>query len=88
VAEGPVYKGEHQAHLRLWRGWLTAGRNSRTVGIFSTFGPASGSIEGLIYITLPIRGQLAGLSGVLLQSLLLSAVTYYWMRHTDSRWLD
>jgi hypothetical protein len=58
------------------------------VGILSTFGPAPGSIEGLIYTTLPVRGQLTGLTEVLLQSLLLSIVTYYWVRHPDSRWLN
>jgi hypothetical protein len=42
----------------------------------------------LIYTTLPVRGQLTGLTEVLLQSLLLSIVTYYWVRHPDSRWLN
>jgi hypothetical protein len=76
---------------RLFRrgdGWLVAWIMLVVVGIFSTFGPAPGSIEGLIYTTLPIRGQLAGLSEVILQSLLLSIVTYYWVRHPESRWLN
>jgi hypothetical protein len=69
-------------------GWLVAWVMLVVVGIFSTFGPAPGSIEGLIYTTLPIQGQIAGLSEVIVQSLLLSLVTYYWVRHPESRWLN
>lgn len=76
---------------RLFRredGWLVAWIMLVVVGIFSTFGPTPGSIEGLIYTTLPVRGQLAGLSEVLVQSFLLSVITYTWVRHADSRWLN
>lgn len=69
-------------------GWLVMWIMLVFVGIFSTFGPAPGSIEGLIYTTLPIRGQLAGLSEVLLQSLLLSVVTFVWVRAPERRWLS
>jgi hypothetical protein len=58
------------------------------VGIFSTFGPTPGSVEGMIYTTLPIKGQLFGLIEVLLQSLLLSIVVTYWVDRPDSRWLN
>ena len=58
------------------------------VGIFSTFGPAPGSIEGFIYTTVPLKGQLAGLSEVLLQSLLLSVVTYRWVTARNKRLLS
>lgn len=58
------------------------------VGIFSTFGPAPGSVEGLIYTTLPLTGQLAGLSEVVVQSLLLSVVTYAWVTSRNQRWLN
>jgi hypothetical protein len=58
------------------------------IGIFSTFGPSPGSVEGMIYTTLPIGGQLFGLIEVLLQSLLLSIVTTYWVRNRDVRWLN
>jgi hypothetical protein len=76
---------------RLFRredGWLVTWIMLVVVGIFSTFGPTPGSIEGLIYTTLPVRGQLAGLSEVLVQSFLLSVITYTWVRHADSRWLN
>jgi len=69
-------------------GWLRIWIMLVFVGIFSTFGPAPGSIEGLIYTTLPIRGQLVGLSEVLLQSLLFSVLTFAWARSSDQRWLN
>ena len=69
-------------------GWLRMWVMLVFVGIFSTFGPAPGSIEGLIYTTLPIKGQLAGLSEVLVQSLLLSIVTCGWVTARNQRWLN
>ena len=69
-------------------GWLVAWVTLVIVGIFSTFGPAPGSVEGLIYTKIPIEGQLGGLTEVLTQSLLLSALTVYWVRHSEVRWLN
>ncbi|MGD2165257.1 MAG: hypothetical protein PVH50_06990, partial [Anaerolineae bacterium] len=69
-------------------GWLVMWVMLVFVGILSTFGPAPGSIEGLIYTTLPARGQLAGLTEVLLQSLLLSIVTHAWVRSPYRPWLN
>jgi hypothetical protein len=37
------------------RGWLTLWWLLLALGVLSTFGPAFGSVEGLIYTTLPIR---------------------------------
>jgi hypothetical protein len=47
------------------------------LGILSTFGPASGSIEGMIYTPVPIRYQLRGWLEVLPQVLLLSGLLSY-----------
>jgi hypothetical protein len=58
------------------------------VGIFSTFGPSPGSIEGMIYTTLPIGFQLIGLPEVILQSLLLSVILCYWVNHPEKKWLN
>jgi hypothetical protein len=69
-------------------GWFTMWVMLVLVGIFSTFGPTPGSVEGMIYTTLPIRGQLFGLIEVLLQSMLLSVVTTYWVIRPDLRWLN
>ena len=57
------------------------------VGIFSTFGTAPGSIEGLIYTKVELSGMWKGLSEVLLQSFLLSYLTWYWINHPEKKWL-
>ena len=70
-------------------GWLVTWLMLVTLGIFSTFGPAPGSVEGLIYTTIPIRDQLSGgIFEVLTQSLLLSGILYYWVNHPGQRWLN
>lgn len=69
-------------------GWMRMWIMLVFVGILSTFGPTPGSIEGFIYTTMPLEGQLAGLGEVLLQSLLLSLVTYGWVRSRNQRWLN
>ena len=69
-------------------GWFTMWVMLVLVGIFSTFGPTPGSVEGMIYTTLPLTGQLFGLIEVLLQSLLLSVITTYWVSHPKARWLS
>jgi hypothetical protein len=57
------------------------------LSILSTFGPSPGSIEGLIYTTLPLSLHVIGLPEVLLQSLFLSIIVFYWVRHPGTRWL-
>src|SRR5512142_236782 len=48
-------------------GWLVIWLLLVSLGIFSTFGPAPGSVEGAIYTTLPLREQF--LSGGILEVL-------------------
>jgi hypothetical protein len=69
-------------------GWLTMWVTLAFLGIFSTFAPASGSIEGMVFTKLPIVGQLFGLIEVLAQSLLLAAVTFYWVTGREKRWIS
>jgi len=69
------------------RGWLTIWMILLIVGIMDTFGPAPGSIEGLIYTTLPAGRQIFGLWEVVLQTLLFSFATWYWVRTPNARWL-
>jgi hypothetical protein len=69
-------------------GWLLMGWMLIGLGILSTFGPASGSVEGMIYTRAPIRSQLRGWLEVVPQALLLSALLCYWVDHTEKRWLD
>jgi len=69
-------------------GWLVAWITLVIVGIFSTFGPAPGSLEGLIYTRLPVASQLGGLIEVLVQSMLLSILMIYWVRNSHLKWLN
>lgn len=68
-------------------GWLVIWLQLIVLGILSPFGPAPGSIEGVIYTTWPLRVQLFGLPEVLLQSLLFATLLHYWVRHPQQRWL-
>ncbi len=69
-------------------GWAVTWLVLVTIGIFSTFGPSPGSIEGLIYTTVPVSRQAWGLVEILIQSLLLSSLLFYWVRHPGKRWLS
>lgn len=65
--------------------WLRTWLVLAGVGIFGTFGPAPGSIEGLIYTSLPVASQIFGLSEVVGQSLALSWLLGYWVRHPRAK---
>jgi len=69
-------------------GWLLMGWMLIALGILSTFGPASGSIEGMIYTPVPIRYQPRGWLEVVPQALLLSALLCYWVNHSEKKWLN
>jgi len=69
-------------------GWLVMGWLLVALGVFATFGPTPGSIEGLIYTILPISGQLIGWLEVIPQALLLSAILHYWVNHPEKKWLN
>jgi hypothetical protein len=69
-------------------GWLLMGWMLIALGILSTFGPASGSIEGMIYTPVPILSQLRGWLEVVPQALMLSALLCYWVNHPGKKWLN
>ena len=71
-------------------GWLITWWLLVALGIFSPFGPVSGSVEGAIYTTLPIVDQFfsGGMLEILTQSFLFSALLYYWINHPGKRWLN
>jgi hypothetical protein len=69
------------------KGWLILWATLVVIGIVSTFGPARGSIEGLIYTKHAFKGLWGGMIEVLAQSFLLSAVTYYWVNQPGETWL-
>jgi hypothetical protein len=70
------------------RGWLVMWVTLVVLGILGTFGPTPGSLEGLLYTVLPLWLHLRGLPEVLLQSLLLSLLVFYWVHHSEKRWLN
>ncbi len=69
-------------------GWLLIWLVLVVVGILGTFGPAPGSLEGLLYTVLPVWVHLRGLPEVLLQSLFLALILFYWVVHPEKRWLN
>jgi hypothetical protein len=69
-------------------GWLVMWITLVVVGILSPFGPSPGSIEGMIYTTLPMELHLTGLPEVLLQALILSALLFYWVNHPQKKWFN
>lgn len=70
-----------------WDGWLVTWVLLVCVGILATFGPAPGSIEGVMFTRLPLWFHLKGLPEVLGQSLVFALVLWYWVRHPQQRWL-
>ncbi len=83
---GLVVYGLRQPVLETRHGWLTLWFVLVAVGIVGTFGPTPGSLEGLIYTTLPLSVHLRGLPEILLQSLLFAAILPLWLT-TPRRWL-
>jgi hypothetical protein len=65
--------------LIMW--WLLV-----AVGILSTFGAAPGSIEGLVYTTLPVSIQTY--PETVLQAGLLASLLFYWVSYPEKKWLS
>jgi hypothetical protein len=68
------------------RGWLKLWGLLLGLGVLSTYGPAPGSVEGLIYTTIPPLQQLRGLSEVVGQSLASSFLLVAWYRRPARAW--
>jgi hypothetical protein len=69
------------------KGWLVLWWLLVALGILSTFGPAPGSVEGMLYTVIPVSQQLMGWLEVIPQALLLSVILFYWVSHPEKRWL-
>jgi hypothetical protein len=69
------------------RGWLTLWLVLLIVGIFSPFSSAPGSIEGVVYSTLPIWFHILSLPELIIQSFLLAFLAYYLVNHPENRWM-
>jgi len=69
-----------EALLKPAWGWLRIWLLFAVLGIFATFGPAPGSVDGFIYTQVPVAIQLIFLPELLVQSLLLSLGLWGWYR--------
>ena len=69
-------------------GWLVLWATLVVIGILSPFVAAPGSLEGVVYTTVPFSFHLISLPEVLLQTLLFSSLLYYWINHPGKRWLS
>ena len=68
-------------------GWLVMWWLLVALGILGTFGPAPESLEGMVYSTWPVLGQMRGWLEVVPQALLLSVILCYWVNH-PKKWLN
>ena len=69
-------------------GWLPLWLVLVVVGVLGAFGPAPGSVEGVVYTTVPLRFHLGSLPEVVAQALALAALLWYWVNHPAKRWLS
>ncbi len=67
-------------------GWLYLGWLLVALGILSTFGPAPGSIEAMIYTNLGV--SFSTYVEVVAQALAFAFVLHYWINHKDLQWLN
>ena len=67
-------------------GWLKMWTSLAVIGILSTFAPAAGSIEGFIYTQIKPRAMAGGMIEVLLQSFILSMLTWIWVCRPVGKW--
>jgi hypothetical protein len=84
---GVVFYLLREPLFRARRGWLVLWFVLVVVGVLGAFGPAPGSVEGMVYTTLPLRFHLESLPELVVQSLALAALLWYWVNHPGKRWL-
>ena len=70
------------------RGWLTLWLALVIIGIFSPFGAAPSSIEGMIYTVLPVWFHVVNFPEIFIQSGLLAFLATYWINHPEKKWLN
>jgi hypothetical protein len=87
VLFGLVFYLLREPLFRARTGWLVLWFVLFVVGILGTFGPAPGSIEGMVYSTLPFRFHLECLPEIVVQALALAVLLWYWVNHPAKRWL-
>ena len=74
-----IFFGKKNGWLILW--WVLV-----ALGILSTFGAATGSVEGIIYSIIPV--SILSYVEVVPQAFLLSAILFYWVNHPEKKWLN
>lgn len=67
-------------------GWLVLWWLLVALGILSTFGPAPGSIEAMIYTNLEI--SFFTYVEVVAQAFAFSCILYYWINNKNLKWLN
>ena len=68
------------------KGWLIIWWILVALGILSTFGPAPGSIEGMVYTIIPV--SITTYLEIVIQAFLLSMLLFYWINNPDKKWLN
>ncbi len=68
------------------RGWVALWGLLVGVGILSTYAASPGSVEGVIYTSLPLRFHAFGLPEVVGQTLAFSLCLVGWYRHPHRAW--
>lgn len=68
------------------KGWLIIWWLLIALGILSTFSPAPGSLEGMVYTILPVN--VSTYLEITVQSLLLSAGVFYWVQFAEKKWVS
>jgi hypothetical protein len=68
------------------RGWVLLWGLFLALAILGTAGPAPGSLEGLVYTTIPARDQLLGLRESVVQTLAFSWMLVAWYRRPHRAW--
>jgi hypothetical protein len=84
---GVVFYLLRESFFRRPRGWLILWVTLVVIGIIGQFTGGLGSIEGLVYSRIPVLFQLLLLPEVIIQTLLLSVVLFYWINH-PKKWLN
>ncbi|HHW10498.1 MAG TPA: hypothetical protein GXX29_11025 [Firmicutes bacterium] len=85
---GCVFYLLREVFFRKPGGWLSMWIMLVFLGMLSTFAPAPGSVEGLIYTTFTFSEHWGGFLEIMAQSLLLAVLTVYWVKRPGRKWLS
>jgi hypothetical protein len=90
VIRGPIFAAAlypfRSVFLSGKRGWLMLWGLLLGLAVFSTVGPAPGSVEGMIYTRIPIPRQLLGLPEDVVQTFAFAALLTAWCRRPRRAW--